>query len=184
MTKASILRRYHLLAFTLVELLVVIAIISLLVTLALPSMTAAMQKARSMKCAANLRAIGLAASQCATDNNNQYPAINQAAAPVYPSGTPGVTNLIGALGPYGISTNSIQCPIDMQSQASAFSKYQSSYEWDPVFDNEPVNSTVIYITPTVAVPVNSSRVRLAMDFNAIHRGRPNVVYGDGHVSSH
>jgi prepilin-type N-terminal cleavage/methylation domain-containing protein/prepilin-type processing-associated H-X9-DG protein len=183
MTKASILRRHHLLAFTLIELLVVIAIISLMVTLTLPSLQAAMQKARSMKCAANLRAIGLAASQCATDNNNQYPAINQAAAPVYPSGS-NATNLIGALGPYGISINSIQCPIDMQSQKSAYSQYGSSYEWDPVFDNEPVNSTVVYITPTVAVPVNSSRVRLAMDFNAIHRGRPNVVYGDGHVSSH
>jgi prepilin-type N-terminal cleavage/methylation domain-containing protein len=190
MNKASILRRHHILAFTLIELLVVIAIISLMVTLALPSMTAAMQRARSMKCAANLRAIGLAASQCATDNNNQYPAINQAAISVYPAGS-NATNLIGALGPYGITTNAIQCPVDMQSQSSSFSQYGSSYEWDPVFDNEPVNETVAYIQVNrnaagnvIPVPVNSSRVRLAMDFTPIHHGHGNIVYGDGHVSYH
>jgi prepilin-type processing-associated H-X9-DG protein len=53
-----------------------------------------------------------------------------------------------------------------------------------VFDNEPINATVVYITPTVSIPVNSSRVRLAMDFTPIHHGRPNVVYGDGHVAEH
>jgi prepilin-type N-terminal cleavage/methylation domain-containing protein/prepilin-type processing-associated H-X9-DG protein len=200
MTKQSLARRRRLLAFTLIELLVVIAIISLLALLVEPSLTAAIQKARSMKCAANLRSIGLAASQAATDNDNQYPAINQAAVNVYPTGTPGVTNLIGALGPYGISTNTIECPIDLQSQKSAFSQYGSSYEWDPVFDNEPVNATAIYLPPglnggrlvgatttggsMIAIPVNSGRVRLAMDFNSIHHGRPNVVYGDGHVSAH
>jgi prepilin-type processing-associated H-X9-DG protein len=72
----------------------------------------------------------------------------------------------------------------MEASPNSFTKYGSSYEWDPVFDNEPVNETVVYITPTVAIPVNSSRVRLAMDFTPIHNGRPNVVYGDGHVASH
>jgi prepilin-type N-terminal cleavage/methylation domain-containing protein/prepilin-type processing-associated H-X9-DG protein len=175
-------RRQRLDSFTLVELLVVIAIIALLTGLAMPNYTAAMLRAKGLRCAGNLRIIGMAAAQAATDNNNKYPEINQAAAPIYTDAT--ATNLIGALGTYGVTTNIIQCPIDMGLNPSSFTKYGSSYEWDPVFDNEPVNATAVYITPTLVIPVNSSRVRLAMDFNPIHHNRPNVVYGDGHVSSH
>jgi prepilin-type N-terminal cleavage/methylation domain-containing protein/prepilin-type processing-associated H-X9-DG protein len=175
-------RRRRLDSFTLIELLVVVAIIALLATLAMPSMQAAISRAKGLRCAGNLRIIGQAATLAAADNNNRYPEINQAAVPIYTDSS--ATNLIGALGNYGVLTNTIQCPIDMGLHPSAFSQYQSSYEWDPVFDSEPVNATVVYITPTVAIPVNSSRVRLAMDFNPIHRNRPNVVYGDGHVASH
>ncbi len=72
----------------------------------------------------------------------------------------------------------------MANGPSSFTTYGSSYEWDPVFDDEPINETVIYITPTISIPVNSSHVRLAMDFAGIHNGRPNVLYGDGHVQIH
>jgi prepilin-type N-terminal cleavage/methylation domain-containing protein/prepilin-type processing-associated H-X9-DG protein len=168
-------------AFTLVEILVVIAIIALLVGLSGPAFSKAMAKANSMKCASNLRSIGIAASQAATDNGNAYPEIDQAAAPIY---SPPGPSLITALGPYGIVTNSIQCPMDMQSSPSAFSKYGSSYEWDPVFDDEELNATVIYVSPTYTIPINSSRVRLVTDFNPVHRSHVNAVYGDGHVSTH
>jgi prepilin-type N-terminal cleavage/methylation domain-containing protein/prepilin-type processing-associated H-X9-DG protein len=175
------LPRRRLLAFTLVELIVVLAIISLLGSLAMPALQRAMDRARSMKCAGNLRSIGMAANLWAADNNNTYPQIDQAAAPIY---SPQGSNIVTTLANYGITTNVVQCPVDMVSNPSSFSKYGSSYEWDPVFDSEPINTTVVYITPTVAIPINSSRVRLAMDFLPIHHGRPNVVYGDGHVSSH
>lgn len=175
------LRKRRRVAFTLVELLVVVGIIALLAGLAGPSFNMAMKKAQSVKCANNLRSIGIAASQAATDNNNAYPEIDQAGAPIY---SPQGPNLVTALGPYGISTNAVQCPMDLQSAPSAFSTYGSSYEWDPVYDDEPLNAEVMYITPTVTVPVNSSRVRLAMDFNGVHRGKRNAVYGDGHVAMH
>jgi prepilin-type N-terminal cleavage/methylation domain-containing protein len=181
MTKRLLFHRRRRLAFTLVELLVVLAIIALLGSLAMPSMQSAILRARSLKCAGNLQGIGVAATQAATDNNNRYPQIDQAAVPIY---TPQGVGLVAALGPYGLNTNSVQCPVDMTLNPSAFTKYGSSYEWDPVFDSEPVNETVVYITPTVAVPINSSRVRLAMDFNPIHHNHPNVVFGDGHVASH
>ncbi len=169
-------------SFTLIELLVVVAIIALLASLATPAFQSAINRARGLRCAGNLRIIGMAAQQAATDNNGRYPEINQAAAPIYTDAS--ATNLIGALGPYGVTTNTIQCPMDMATHPSSFTTYGSSYEWDPVFDSEPVNATAIYITPTVIVPVSSSRVRLAMDFNPVHHNRPNVVYGDGHVAAH
>jgi len=180
--KLSPFRRRRVIAFTLVELIVVIAIIGLLAGLAIPGLQSAMTRAKSIQCAANLRSIGMAAAQAAIDNNNAYPKIDQAAIPIY---SPPGPNLVTALGPYGITTNTVQCPVDMSAGAAgSFAKYGSSYEWDPVFDDEPVNASVVYITPTVTVPVSATRVRLAMDFNGVHRGRPNVVYGDGHVSSH
>jgi len=168
-------------AFTLIEMMVVMAIIALLAGLALPSFRHAMMRAQSLKCAQNLRGIGIAASLAATDNNNRYPEIDQAAAPVY---TPQGPNLITVLGTYGITTNVLQCPVDISVSPSNFSTYGSSYEWDPVFDNEPVNATYAYVTPTRVVPVNSGRVVLALDFSGVHNGRPNVLFGDGHVLTH
>ncbi len=175
------LRKRRRVAFTLVELLVVVGIIALLAGLAGPSFNMAMKKAQSVKCASNLRSIGIAAAQAASDNNNAYPEIDQAGAPIY---SPQGPNLVTALGPYGISTNSVQCPMDMQASPSSFSKYGSSYEWNPVFDDEELNATAIYVSVTYSIPVNSSRVRLATDFIPIHRSHVNAVYGDGHVAIH
>jgi prepilin-type N-terminal cleavage/methylation domain-containing protein/prepilin-type processing-associated H-X9-DG protein len=174
-------------AFTLVELLVVLAIIALLVGLSMPAFSAMIRRAQSTKCAGNLRSIGTAVSLAATDNNGQYPAINQNAGgssgvEVYPPGS-GATNLIGALGSYGITTDSIKCPTDMNNATCSFTLYGSSYEWNPVFDDESTVTTILYLNANVKIPINSSRVRLCTDFLPIHRNKMNAVYGDGHVIS-
>jgi prepilin-type processing-associated H-X9-DG protein/prepilin-type N-terminal cleavage/methylation domain-containing protein len=58
-------------AFSLIELLVVIAIIAILAALLLPMLTRAKSSAHRVKCASNLRQLGLAA-QMYWDDNNGY----------------------------------------------------------------------------------------------------------------
>jgi prepilin-type processing-associated H-X9-DG protein/prepilin-type N-terminal cleavage/methylation domain-containing protein len=183
MSPAKLLFRRRRLAFTFVELLVVMAIIALLVALVSPAYERAMASARSAKCASNLRAIGVAVAQAATDNNNEYPAIQQAGGPVYPASA-GARDLYDTLSPYGLSSNDLQCPTDMGTAPSAFSQYGSSYEWNPAFDDEVTVQPIIYVSSTFQIPVNNARVHLCFDVNAIHNGRPNTLYGDGHVRSH
>jgi prepilin-type N-terminal cleavage/methylation domain-containing protein/prepilin-type processing-associated H-X9-DG protein len=172
------------LAFTLVELLVVIAIIALLAGLATPAYHRAIQSAQSVKCAGNLRAIGVAISQAATDNDNEYPAISQAATSPYPPGS-NARDLYDTLSPYGVTSNTLECPTDINSgTTSAFKQYGSSYEWNPAFDDEVTVTPILYFSPTIQIPVNNSKVHLCFDFNPIHFGRPNYLYGDGHVRAH
>ncbi len=63
-------------AFTLVEMLVVIAVIAILVSLLLPSISRAKQKARSVKCVSNLRQLNLGFVTYANDHADQLPPLN------------------------------------------------------------------------------------------------------------
>jgi len=166
-------------AFTIVELLVVIAIIALMAGLAIPNMQHSILKAKSTDCAENLHGIGAAVLSWATDNNNFFPEINQTAPPLpYPGTVPGI---VGVLGSYGVSTNTIQCPVDMaQGAASSFKMYGSSYEWNPVLDDGTDPVTAIAVGP-INITVNPTRIRICTDFLPIHRGRMNALYGDGHT---
>src|SRR5207237_2329311 len=60
--------------FTLVELLVVIGIIALLVSVLLPALNKARRAANTIKCAANLRAIGQLVADYTSRYKGTYPA--------------------------------------------------------------------------------------------------------------
>ncbi len=98
------------------------------------------------------------------------------------------------LSPYGVTTNLIQCPVDMAAgAASSFALYNSSYEWDPVFDDENPANPVVTEAPEAArraLPSTQTAFVSATTSKAstVERSMPtvlpptraNVLYGDGH----
>ncbi len=59
--------------FTIIELLVVIGIIAVLIAILLPTVQRAMEQARSLRCASNMRQIGLMITMYSTQNNGILP---------------------------------------------------------------------------------------------------------------
>ncbi len=81
-------------AFTLIELLVVVAIIALLISILLPSLSCAREKARASKCGVQLRSFGAGLATYFTENNDWIPGVNTSGVATHVAG---MGNDIGAL---------------------------------------------------------------------------------------
>ena len=75
-------------AFTLVELLVVIGIIALLISILLPTLSGARERANAVKCSSNLRTIGMGLLGYSAENRGLLPAAYMYAGAGQTSGTP------------------------------------------------------------------------------------------------
>ncbi|MFQ5805039.1 MAG: type II secretion system protein [Phycisphaerae bacterium] len=73
-------------AFTLIELLVVVAIIALLISILLPSLACAREKARSAKCGVQLRSFGTGLATYFSENNDWIPGVNTSGVAAYVAG--------------------------------------------------------------------------------------------------
>ena len=67
--------------FTLIELLVVVAILALLIAILLPSLGRARKQAQQVKCAANMRTIGVGVHYYVNDHNGHMPAMGTSLRP-------------------------------------------------------------------------------------------------------
>lgn len=114
-------------AFTLVELLVVIAIIALLLSVMLPSLKLAKEKAKSIQCKANLKGQHAAMKMYLIDNDSVYPWSHEFIVNGYPAGAPALDprdcqwhnrkidpaidpRYAGAIWPYVETMKSSMCP--------------------------------------------------------------------------
>jgi prepilin-type N-terminal cleavage/methylation domain-containing protein len=92
-------------AFTLIELLVVVAIIALLISILLPSLSAAKDQAKITVCMANQRSLGLASQYYLDENRNFFPGEHKQ------FGAPGVYTFPTRLRKYtGKETKIFACP--------------------------------------------------------------------------
>jgi len=175
-----------------IELLMVVSIIAILASLLMPAVSTMTQKADSVTCASNLRALGVASQLYLQDHAYIYPCIqNPVDPPIYPADIP-TLSMLQAFGPYGITAKQLQCPSDLrQGKDASYVKYQNSYDWKPTLDDESPNEPLIYGRrgPTQAsgngAPASFvaklSKIRQVYDDTQIHFGHMNALYADGHV---
>ncbi len=168
-------------AFSLLELTLVIAIAAILAALVWPQYQRMLERARSVACMSNLRQIGIAVGTYLADNDNTFPFIEpNPADPVYDPEYE-AKPMLAELGPYGVTSQLLQCPSDLKA-GNYFLSRGSSYQWSPMLDGEVKVNPVVYGRRGGARTVNPARMRLCMDFEAVHFNRANRLYADGHVS--
>ena len=169
-------------AFSLIELIIVIAIVGILLTLAFPEYQRMIERARSVVCMNNLRQIGVAVGTYLADNDNTFPFIEpNPDDPVYDPAYE-AKPMLTELGPYGVTQQLLRCPEDLRA-GNYFAQRGSSYQWSPILDGELKVNPVVYGWRGGTRTVNPARMRICMDFEAVHFNRANRLYADGHVAA-
>lgn len=206
---ASHLRRR---GFTLIELLCVMAIIAILVSLAMPAYSGFREKSDGIKCASNLRQIGVAVHGLVAENDGAFPEIEtDPNNPVYPAdsqakgllatltrnGFPEQQKFLedlrknpqtATLSGNGFSADVVKCPADLRS-FKYYVQRGTSYEWAPYVDDELETSVQVFgRRGQMTMPL--SKIIMCFDTERVHGLKDNVwsnknyLYADGHVRNY
>jgi prepilin-type N-terminal cleavage/methylation domain-containing protein/prepilin-type processing-associated H-X9-DG protein len=190
--------------FTLIEVLVVIAIIAVLASIIFPVFSSARAKARSTRCVANLKQIGLAVEMYATDYDELYPLAKDPADEFCPGmwddfphwqvWIPYMPRLHDALDPYVRNRELWHCPSDrgfteiedsnlpLDATPTSFAAFGTSYHYrtEVAFSMIPVGSMS-----------DPAKINLIFDGHGSWHGRSskrsrkrwNILYADGHAKT-
>lgn len=178
--------------FTLIELLVVIAIIAILASMLLPALNKARDKAKNVKCVANLKQVGIFMNLYSDNSAGYYPVQYIKTSP-YTSWMTILRNGVGQK----FSDNSLQCPGDsiLKDKVS----YGISYFWGRMEANGTPDSTYLGYRKNSQIIMPSYMVHaidsLSYDFSPHsstfaanfpllrHNGSFSLLFVDGHVES-
>ena len=179
--------------FTLIELLVVVAIIAILAGMLLPALNKARDKAKTIKCAGNLKQIGTYMAIYADNSNGYYPVQYITTAP---SWTPWFTQLRNGVGE-NFSDKVLQCPDDTILPDNV--SYGIGYHWGrmttasiPVIGYTGyIKNTQIYMPSYIVQTIDALNWKFSphsgvfADNFAIrrHANSFNMQYADGHVEN-
>ena len=179
--------------FTLVELLVVIGIISVLISILLPALNQARERANRVSCQSNMRQIMLAMHTYVNDNKSMMPFANSDTLERVGIGTPKVTWTApgwlyqypnktsqdhvqaGALYPYLNTAKVYHCPMDSESWRPEETGIMSCY-----MINAAVNSFASALNPHRFVKFKSDDICFMESDETTDRGVASVsVWNDG-----
>ena len=134
--------------FTLIELLVVIAIIGILLSILLPSLSNAREKARIAVCASNLKQINVAITVYSNDNQNRFPYYKQSCVSwIGPAGASSSSQTNKPLNPYlkGSYENLAECP---SAKGDYYKDWGTNYYNNTGWSQNTLGDDVKFLTET------------------------------------